>query len=449
MGMLSDENDPLARLYPGAEQQLSAYLQQQAMSRPQQAMPPQQAMQQPPPQAMQQQQMDPAMQFANQYRAMMQQSGMLPPGRAPQPSPEDLRQAKIARDLARGGRIVEAFNGQPLSDPNASYNAALSARMAANPEMLEYARQVESAKAMREMTSPDLISYMGALAGGTKLSLPDFLSSQRAAVQPGAAEKDMQLLAAIRSGRVPGITEQDYNARQASRGGAAGQTSPIGAPIRLANGNVGIAVWDPQTAQQEVRDTGAQFYEEPSATVQNLAAKAWDAQTAAAGQSSRAAELEGRVNSIPDSDWRRGVTGQLEDTVRQKLGVEDLQSVLQAEYRMLSLTGALKNLPPGPATDRDVQLVLQGTIPANASKTATVAYLRGLRKIAAIEADRQRFTGEYIAGNPQRGILGLPQAWSEYAGKQKGWLPETQNAPAAPTATMRWNPETRKLEPAQ
>jgi hypothetical protein len=51
--------------------------------------------------------------------------------------------------------------------------------MAANPAAMQYAHEAEQAKAMREMTSPDLIAYMGALAGGSRASLPDFLAMQR------------------------------------------------------------------------------------------------------------------------------------------------------------------------------------------------------------------------------------------------------------------------------
>jgi hypothetical protein len=439
MGMLANEDDQLPMLYPNsAEAELRAYLQQQQQQQPMAAQAQAPAM-------------DPALQFAQRYRQMLQQSGMLPTASMPQPSEEDIRQAKIARDMASFRQVADAMAGRAISDPNAAYNEALRNRMASNPAAMEYARQAEQAKAMREMTSPDLISFMAHLSTSKQpMSLGDFMAAQRTPPQAGAAQKDLEFLAAVRAGQVPGVTEEDYLARQASRGGAgASMPAPVGAPQRLANGNLGVVVWNPQTGQQEVRDTGAAFYEEPSATVQTLAAKAWDAQTAAAGQSNRAADIEARIAAVPDDEWRAGIAGQLEESVRKKLGVEDLQSVLSAEYRTLSLSGALKNLPPGPATDRDVQLVLEGTIPPMANKQATMAFLRGLRKVAAIEADRQRFTGEYISANPQRGILGLPQAWSEYASQQKGWLPESKNAPATPGATMRWNPETRRLEPVQ
>lgn len=443
MGMLTDNEQRMAMLRPGesaeAEQKLKAYLAQQpSLSAPQAA-----------PAASQQG--NPAMAFAQQYRQMMQQAGMLPTATMPQPSPEDIRQAQIARDRAQFMRVGDAMAGRAISDPNAAYNNALAARMASNPQAMEYARQVENAKAMRDLTSPDLINFMAHLSTSRQpMSLGEFIAAQRTStVQPGAAQKDLEFLAAIRAGQVPGVTEQDYLARQASRGNAASsQMAPVGGPQRLQNGNIGIMVWNPATNQQEVRDTGTPFYEEPSATVQTLGAKAWDAQTAAVSQANRAADLERRISEIPDSDWRTGVAGQLEESVRQKLGAEDLQSVLQAEYRTLSLGGALKNLPPGPATDRDVQLVLQGTIPPMANKKATVAFLRGLRKIAAVEADRQRFTGEYISANPARGILGVQQAWTDYSSKM-GIPAEGESPNVTPGADMVWNPETRRLEAKQ
>lgn len=122
---------------------------------------------------------DPAMEFANRYRAMLQQAGMLPRMQVPQPSAEDIQAAELARRRATYMRPVDAFSGRAISDPNAAYSEALKSRMAANPAAMQYAHEIEQAKAMRDMTSPDLISYMGALAGGSTMSLPDFLASQR------------------------------------------------------------------------------------------------------------------------------------------------------------------------------------------------------------------------------------------------------------------------------
>ena len=122
---------------------------------------------------------DPAMEFAKRYRAMMQQAGMLQQMQPPQPSPEDVRAAEAARRYANAVAPTRAFAGRDIPDPNAAYAEALKARMAANPAAMQYAHEAEQAKAMREMTSPDLIAYMGALAGGSRASLPDFLAMQR------------------------------------------------------------------------------------------------------------------------------------------------------------------------------------------------------------------------------------------------------------------------------
>jgi len=122
---------------------------------------------------------DPAMEFAKRYRAMMQQAGMLQQMQPPQPSPEDVRAAEAARRYANAVAPTRAFAGRDIPDPDAAYAEALKARMAANPAAMQYAHEAEQAKAMREMTSPDLIAYMGALAGGSRASLPDFLAMQR------------------------------------------------------------------------------------------------------------------------------------------------------------------------------------------------------------------------------------------------------------------------------
>jgi len=80
-------------------------------------------------------------------------------------------------------------------------------------------------------------------------------------------------------------------------------------------------------------------------------------------------------------------------------GSQDAVSGLRQSFQALVNSQAVKNLPPGPASDKDIQLAKQGFPPANASKEYIVSFLRGMAKMqtAAANADDRR--ANWIAAN--------------------------------------------------
>lgn len=72
---------------------------------------------------------------------------------------------------------------------------------------------------------------------------------------------------------------------------------------------------------------------------------------------------------------------------------------LRQAYKAMINSLAVKNLPPGPASDKDIQLARQGFPPDNASKEYIVSFLRGMEKMqtAAAQADDRR--ANWIAAN--------------------------------------------------
>ena len=174
---------------------------------------------QPPqlfPGAVAQEQNDPAMEFARRYRALLEQSGMLPQTQMPMPSQEDIAAANKQRMFTKYMRPVNAFAGLAPGNPEEEYQKALASRVAANPQALQYAQEVERAKAMRDLTSPDLITYMGHLASGGSMPLAEFMMSQRSSGAPNDFMIKLQTLQAIRQQQAQRtgqpaqpITEQD------------------------------------------------------------------------------------------------------------------------------------------------------------------------------------------------------------------------------------------------
>jgi hypothetical protein len=81
-----------------------------------------------------------------------------------------------------------------------------------------------------------------------------------------------------------------------------------------------------------------------------------------------------------------GFRAQVEESIKGFLGEQDLVTLLRTEAQALRIGTAVANLPPGPASDKDVALVLSGTLDANADPETLAAYARGIDKLAQMES---------------------------------------------------------------
>lgn len=82
-----------------------------------------------------------------------------------------------------------------------------------------------------------------------------------------------------------------------------------------------------------------------------------------------------------------GLVSTAKEALKAVFGTQDYESELRTEAQRLRTSNAIKNLPAGPASDKDVALVLSGEPPANASPEYLARYARGIQKLAQYEAD--------------------------------------------------------------
>lgn len=110
--------------------------------------------------------------------------------------------------------------------------------------------------------------------------------------------------------------------------------------------------------------------------------KEYKSASSRAGNAKRlATNLEQLTKPIPS-----GFRAQVEESIKGFLGEQDLVTLLRTEAQALRIGTAVANLPPGPASDRDVQLVLSGTLDANANPETLAQYARGIAKLAQMES---------------------------------------------------------------
>jgi len=140
---------------------------------------------------------------------------------------------------------------------------------------------------------------------------------------------------------------------------------------------------DPTTIIREIRSVAPAGDLSQQAEIQlREANREYKSASSRAGSANRlATNLEQLTKNIPS-----GFRSQVEESIKGFLGEQDLVTLLRTEAQALRIGTAVANLPPGPASDKDVALVLSGTLDANADPKTLAEYARGIAKLAQMES---------------------------------------------------------------
>jgi hypothetical protein len=125
----------------------------------------------------------------------------------------------------------------------------------------------------------------------------------------------------------------------------------------------------------------------------------------AAGTNKQAAiQFNDLANRIQTSGGSYGAVGTLDEFLKKAGGFQDGTTGLRQEYTRLINQAAIKSLPPGPATDKDIQMALSGFPPPNADPMFVSQFLRGMAKLQDIDAAVNKSKTDWLAQN--NGVLG-------------------------------------------
>lgn len=115
----------------------------------------------------------------------------------------------------------------------------------------------------------------------------------------------------------------------------------------------------------------------------------------------RTRDLADRINASPmrGGGWRSSIG----EAAAGMFGNQDAVTALRGQYEQIKNSQAIKNLPPGPATDRDIEIAMRGFPPANAGKGHIVNFLRGLAKLQDIAAAGDQRRADWISANGNLG----------------------------------------------
>jgi hypothetical protein len=111
----------------------------------------------------------------------------------------------------------------------------------------------------------------------------------------------------------------------------------------------------------------------------------------------RAGELQG------------GAKLKVSEGLKAILGSEDEVTEFRRRFNQVRLSEGLKLLPPGPATDRDVQEAFKGVPRETASPEQVASFLRGAARLARFDAAYNQLKADFITN--KRTGAGLNQAW--------------------------------------
>jgi len=81
----------------------------------------------------------------------------------------------------------------------------------------------------------------------------------------------------------------------------------------------------------------------------------------------------------------------------------DDQTAMMRDYDRLINGEVLKSLPPGPATDKDIEMAQKGFPPVTADATTITSFLRGMAKINEIDSAHKQMVAEWTNQNGQLG----------------------------------------------
>jgi hypothetical protein len=94
-----------------------------------------------------------------------------------------------------------------------------------------------------------------------------------------------------------------------------------------------------------------------------------------------------------------GVASSASDFLKKVGGFQGGMTQLKQEYTRLRNTAAIKSLPPGPATDKDIQMALSG-FPSDTARAGDLAqFLRGMAKLQDVDASINNAKTDWLAQN--------------------------------------------------
>jgi hypothetical protein len=299
---------------------------------------------------------------------------------------QTLAAQSIAQGAFRPGQEVygEDIMGQQvgagMTAPSYDINRVapqLMALGAAGQQALLNASKVNEEMAKAEKAAADAISAQqkARFAG----------PAEQAAALKAAADAETATVAALFAERLQqaGLNEKNWNVKNVQS-----QISTRAAELNL----------NAQTTAATVAEKLASISEKANTLPADTRKLVNDSAILASTSKQSANQMNDLANRIENLGGY-GSFSRLSEFAKSAIGAEGYETSLRQEYTRVRNSQAIKALPPGPATDKDIELALSG-FPKNTADSKLVAqFLRGMAKLQDIDAAVSNAKTDWLAQN--------------------------------------------------
>ncbi len=163
---------------------------------------------------------------------------------------------------------------------------------------------------------------------------------------------------------------------------------------------------DVELKLQEFEQTAGKLPESAQKLVNDAVVASVAGETAAASMTDLADKFEREGGGY-------GGISRFSEFAARATGRQDYMTELRNQYARIRNSAALRNLPPGPATDKDIEVAREGMPDENADAAYIASFLRGTAKIERLNAQLEDAKAQWIGDN---GTLGKARRDVEIGG---------------------------------
>lgn len=306
---------------------------------------------------------------------------------------ETLSKEQQTNDLRFAGQVMSAFSaGAPEIGRNLLIERATAARNSGREDQAKaYETWAEIAKADPKMAQVAIGGMVGGLPGGDKV----LNSSIAAAKAPGEMAQTAATTAktAAEAQEIPQRTAQAAAKTEADIRNINSQIQTRSDQLNLDRDKLQS---ETEIRLYELKQKGGQL--DPAATkiVNESAVAAISSEQSARQMSSLADRLEREGGGY-------GALGSPSRWYDSAVGKNDGWKQARQEYVRIRNAQAIKNLPAGSATEKDVAMALEGFPSENARAPEVASFLRGMAKLQQYESAFESAKSEWVNSNGSLG----------------------------------------------
>jgi hypothetical protein len=124
--------------------------------------------------------------------------------------------------------------------------------------------------------------------------------------------------------------------------------------------------------------------------------------------------LEANMDEIGEDAWTAGLRGEVSEKWKQVTGTEDPVSMARKQYEGIRTSKAVQNLPPGVASDKDIELVLAPFPTRFTNYEQLREYIAGLRRGEEKIREYNQFGARYLSRPGGGSRRGMAEAWDSH-----------------------------------